>query len=62
MNFIRIDSNLCDTVDYILFLTADIEDVMTPNENEVSAVKYVDQEELRAMFEEPSKRHSTSLL
>ncbi|KIM85182.1 hypothetical protein PILCRDRAFT_817177 [Piloderma croceum F 1598] len=40
-------------VDYILFITADVEDVTTPSENEVSAVKYVDQAELKAMFEEP---------
>ena len=42
-------------VDYILFLTADVEDVTTPNENEVSAVKYVDQAELKKMFEDQSK-------
>jgi isopentenyldiphosphate isomerase len=53
---------MCDTVDYILFLTADVEDVTTPNENEVSTVKYVDQAELKAMFEETSKHHNLSLL
>lgn len=41
-------------VDYILFITANVEEVTVPNENEVSAVKYVDQVELKAMFEEPS--------
>ena len=46
-----------NTVDYILFVTADVEAVTTPNKNEVSAVKYVDQAELKAMFEDPSKSY-----
>jgi len=36
-------------VDYILFLTADVN--LTPNANEVRDVKYVSKEELQAMFE-----------
>jgi len=42
-------------VDYILFVTADVEAVTTPNKNEVSAVRYVDQAELKVMFEDPKK-------
>ena len=47
-------SNVRDTVDYILFLTVDVEDATTPNMNEVNAIKFVDQVELKAMFEDPS--------
>jgi isopentenyl-diphosphate delta-isomerase len=50
-----IDANSRIIVDYILFLTVDVDGVMAPNVNEVDAVKYVDQAELKAMFEEPSK-------
>lgn len=39
------------TVDYILFLTADVD--VTPNLNEIRDHKYVSKEELQAMFEEP---------
>ncbi|GLB36138.1 putative NUDIX domain containing protein [Lyophyllum shimeji] len=35
-------------VDYILFLTADVS--VTPNTNEIRDYKYVDKEELKAMF------------
>lgn len=41
------------TVDYILFLTADVS--VTPNNNEIQAYKYVDKAELQAMFQEPGK-------
>jgi len=41
------------TVDYILFLTADVD--VTPNLNEIRDYKYVSKEELQAMFEDPSK-------
>ncbi|CAA7265813.1 unnamed protein product [Cyclocybe aegerita] len=40
-------------VDYILFLTADVD--VTPNRNEIRDHKYVSKEELQAMFEDPSK-------
>ncbi|KAF8898759.1 Isopentenyldiphosphate isomerase [Infundibulicybe gibba] len=38
-------------VDYILFLTADV--TVTPNANEIQDHKYVNQAELKAMFEAP---------
>lgn len=41
------------SVDYILFLTADV--TVTPNKNEIQAYKYVDKAELQAMFQEPGK-------
>lgn len=37
-------------VDYILFLTADV--TVTPNANEIRGYKYVDKEELKAMFQD----------
>ncbi|KAF9456561.1 NUDIX hydrolase domain-like protein [Collybia nuda] len=37
-------------VDYILFMTADVD--LTPNVNEIRAHKYVDKTELQAMFQE----------
>lgn len=37
-------------VDYILFLTADV--TVTPNQNEVRDYRYVNKEELQAMFED----------
>jgi isopentenyldiphosphate isomerase len=40
-------------VDYILFLTADVS--VTPNNNEIQAYKYVDKDELQAMFQQPGK-------
>lgn len=40
----------CHAVDYILFLTADVD--VTPNLNEIRDHKYVDKEELKAMFED----------
>lgn len=39
------------SVDYILFLTADV--TVTPNLNEIRDFKYVSKEELQAMFEDP---------
>lgn len=39
------------SVDYILFLTADV--TVVPNVNEIRDHKYVDKAELQAMFEEP---------
>jgi len=38
-------------VDYILFLTADVD--VTPNANEIRDHKYVDKAELQAMFDAP---------
>jgi len=38
-------------VDYILFLTADV--TVTPNLNEIRDFKYVNKEELQAMFDDP---------
>ncbi|EIN13764.1 Isopentenyldiphosphate isomerase [Punctularia strigosozonata HHB-11173 SS5] len=38
-------------VDYILFLTADVN--VTPNLNEIRDFKYVDKDELKAMFDAP---------
>jgi len=38
------------SVDYILFLTADV--TVTANANEIRDYKYVDKAELQAMFEE----------
>ncbi|EPQ60649.1 Isopentenyldiphosphate isomerase [Gloeophyllum trabeum ATCC 11539] len=38
-------------VDYILFLTADVD--VTPNLNEIRDYKYVDKAELQAMFDQP---------
>ena len=38
----------CSTVDYILFIKADVDH--TPNPNEVQASRYVSEEELKAMF------------
>ena len=38
-------------MDYILFLTADVD--VTPNLNEIRDYKYVDKSELQAMFEDP---------
>lgn len=39
------------SVDYILFLTADV--TVTPNLNEIRDYKYVDKEELQKMFDDP---------
>ncbi len=41
------------TVDYILFLTADV--TVEPNLNEIRDHKYVSKEELQAMFDDPCK-------
>ena len=41
------------SVDYILFLTADV--TVTANVNEIRDHKYVDKAELQAMFEEEGK-------
>jgi len=43
--------SLTPTVDYILFLTADV--TVTPNKNEIQDYKYVDKAELQAMFDDP---------
>ena len=40
-------------VDYILFLTADVD--VTPNFNEIRDYKYVDKEELQKMFDDPGR-------
>ena len=42
---------ICDVVDYILFLTADVD--VKANLNEIRDWKYVDKAELQAMFDEP---------
>lgn len=41
-------------MDYILFLTADVD--VTPNLNEIRDHKYVDKAELQAMFDDPCER------
>ena len=38
-------------MDYILFMTADVD--VTPNLNEIRDHKYVSKEELQAMFSDP---------
>lgn len=43
-------------VDYILFMKADVD--LDPNFNEVRDYKYVTADELKAMFEDPSKLFS----
>ena len=60
--FHRFDSfPLCFLVDYILFITADVNVTSeSVNPNEVRAVKYVDKAELQAMFEDPSTSLSSS--
>ena len=40
------------TVDYILFLVADV--TVTPNPNEIRDYKYISKAELQSMFEDPS--------
>jgi isopentenyl-diphosphate delta-isomerase len=45
----RLDCSFC-SVDYILFLTADV--TVNPNANEIRDYKYVDKAELQAMFED----------
>lgn len=47
-------------VDYILFLTADVD--VTPNLNEIRDHKYVSKEELKAMFDDPCMSFSASML
>lgn len=42
---------LDSSVDYILFLTANVD--VTPNLNEIRDYKYVDKAELQAMFDDP---------
>lgn len=46
----------CDppTVDYILFLVADV--TVTPNPNEIRDHKYISKAELQSMFEDPSTK------
>ena len=46
---------LSPTVDYILFLVADV--TVTPNPNEIRAHKYISKEELQSMFEDPSNQN-----
>ncbi|KAF8905570.1 NUDIX hydrolase domain-like protein [Gymnopilus junonius] len=43
---------MASTVDYILFITADV--TVNPNHNEIRDYKYVSKEELQAMFDDPS--------
>jgi isopentenyl-diphosphate Delta-isomerase len=45
----RLDCGFC-SVDYILFMTADV--TVNPNANEIRDHKYVDKAELQAMFED----------
>ena len=40
------------TVDYILFIRADVD--LEPNENEVQATRYVSESELKEMFKDTS--------
>ena len=40
------------TVDYILFLVADV--TVTPNLNEIRDYKYISKAELQSMFDDPS--------
>lgn len=47
------------SVDYILFLTADV--TVTANVNEIRDHKYVDKAELQAMFEEEGKHANARL-
>lgn len=42
-----------DLVDYILFITADVD--VTPNPNEIRDHKYVSKEELQTMFDDPGQ-------
>ena len=44
------------TVDYILFMTRDVD--VTPNPNEIRDYKYVSKEELQAMFDDPCAYYS----
>ena len=46
-------------MDYILFLTADV--TVTPNLNEIRDYKYVNKEELQAMFDDPGKSYTTRM-
>lgn len=43
---------LIHSVDYILFIKADVDH--TPNPNEVKSTRYVSEEELKAMFDDSS--------
>jgi len=52
MEYISLGSRLTRAVDYILFLTADVD--VVPNTNEIRDHKYVSKEELQAMFEDSS--------
>jgi isopentenyl-diphosphate Delta-isomerase len=47
--------NFMHLVDYILFLTADVD--VTPNPNEIRDHKYVSKAELQAMFDDPGTLH-----
>ena len=47
-------------MDYILFLTADVD--VTPNANEIRDHKYVSKAELQAMFEDPGACFLSSLI
>jgi hypothetical protein len=47
------DAALAIKVDYILFITADVD--VTPNKNEIRDYRYVDKTELQAMFDEKGR-------
>ena len=47
-------------MDYILFMTRDVD--VTPNPNEIRDYKYVSKEELQAMFNDPGAYTSSLLL
>ena len=51
---------ICPIVDYILFLTADVD--VTPNPNEIRDHKYVDKAELQAMFDNPGELFHVRIL
>ena len=51
----RIKCKLPPTVDYILFLVADV--TVTPNLNEIRDYKYISKEELQSMFKDPSNQN-----
>lgn len=49
-------NNCGPAVDYILFITADVD--LEINPNEVQATKYVTPSDLRAMFEDPKTKYT----
>ena len=48
-----VKAHSCFSVDYILFITADV--TVIPNVNEIRDHKYVDKAELQSMFDQPGK-------